>query len=190
MEEVKPEDIPVDAEHPTIRMYTITESTPSRSTLDKIESRMENMHSKEGTVKMEKRADGVMLNVDSFARGSNVMRHESVGMAETMLFREYGIAQKSSLLSYNQEGKTLQSTVDILQGEFTEEALEEIENTISFATQQDFTVDVLDNTLYMDPGDAYYSHRSLDITLTVCSKIAFKLNNIIADNVLVLNDPI
>jgi hypothetical protein len=154
-----------------VRVFTPTKSRASDSQVSKIQSKVEDMAGI--SVGMDRAKGGIMTSADQAGRGPVEFPHEVLDVTETHIKKEIGITEKSTLIAANPENKTLQSCFNPVEGEFTQQQLDEISKLASFVTELGVQAEQVEQRLYLGTGATQYGHISLDVMEIVSSRVAF-----------------
>jgi len=169
-----------------VRVFTPTESRASDSQVSKIQSNVEDMTGI--SVGMDRAKGGLMTSADQAGRGPVEFPHEVLDVTETHIKKEIGITEKSTLIAANPENKTLQSCFNPVEGEFTQQQLDEISKLASFVTGLDVQAEQVEERLYLGTGATQYGHISLDVMEIVSSRVAFAAGHNIQNNSMLIRD--
>jgi hypothetical protein len=170
-----------------VRVFTPTESRATDSKASDIESKIESMVS--ANVSVSSVSGGFMTAADAAGRGSVEFPHEVLDVTETLIKKDLGIKEKSTLIAANPGNKTLQSCFAPVEGEFTGKQLAEIDELASFVTGLDLKSEQVEQRLYIDSGVTEFNHVALDVMEIVTSRVSFDSNISVQNNSMLIRSP-
>jgi hypothetical protein len=172
-----------------VRVFTPTKDTPTSQQLNRIQSKINGNNLVESSVTLERVSGGIMSSADEAGRGPVEFPHVSLDVTETNIKNELGIKEKSTLIAANPEMKTLQSCFAPVEGQFSQEATQQIGKLVSFVTGLDARAEQVEQRLYINSNATQFNHIALDIMEIVSSRVAFENNINIRNNSMLIRSP-